>query len=226
MIGDNASTAHGTVSVLVVDDDKWAARAVAAALSDDDGLTVAGICHSGDDAVAVYEERRPDVVLMDVNMAPGMNGVDATAAIMRLNAEARVVLLTTVSPGPGIARALEAGALAAVNKSTADDVLVGVVTRAARGESPGLLASLAADIAVSGDPLPDAPALAPSLTSQELAVLHLICQGKDYSEIARDLILGVNTVKTHTRSLRDKLHASSLAQLVVRALQYKFYTPA
>lgn len=144
-------------SVLVVDDDSWTTRAVTAVLRDADEFRVLDPVHSGEDAVAVYAARRPDVVLMDVNMPRGMGGVDATTAIMDMDPEALVVLLTTVSPGPGIARGLEAGALAVVNKTASDEELVSVVRAASRGDSPGLLKSLAEDIVISGDSIPDAP---------------------------------------------------------------------
>ena len=158
----------GPASVLIVDDDRWTTRAIAAALSDDGTLTVLDPRHSGEDAVEAFIRFRPDLVLMDVNMPPGMSGVDATAQIIEVEPSARIVLLTTVSPGPGIARALEAGALAAVNKTASDAELVGVVKAALGGDSPALLRSLAADIVLSGDPLPEAPEAAPVLTDKEL----------------------------------------------------------
>jgi two-component system response regulator NreC len=119
---------------------------------------------------------------------------------------------------------LEAGAVAAVNKTASDEVLGDVIRSAARGEDPRLLGSLAADILITGEPLPQAPGAAPHLSAKELEVLAMVCRGYGYDEIAESLHLSVWTVSAHTRSLRDKLRAENLAQLVVRALQYNYYS--
>lgn len=212
-------------SVLVVDDDSWTTRAVAAALEDAGSFRVLDPVHSGEEAIAAFDAERPDLVLMDVNMPPGMSGVDATAAIIDLDPDARVVLLTTVSPGPGIARGLEAGALAVVNKTAGERELVSIVRAASADESPELLKGLAEDIVISGDQLPDAPGAAPQLTAREMDLLTLLCQGHGYEEIADAQSVAMSTVKSHARNLRLKLGARNLAQLVVRALQFKFFSP-
>lgn len=212
-------------SVLVVDDDSWTTRAVAATLEDAGSFRVLDPVHSGEEAIAAFAAERPDLVLMDVNMPPGMSGVDATAAIIDLDLDARVVLLTTVSPGPGIARGLEAGALAVVNKTAGERELVSIVGAASAGESPELLKGLAENIVISGDHLPDAPEAAPQLTAREMELLTLLCQGHGYEEIAAAQSVAMSTVKSHARNLRIKLGARNLAQLVVRALQFKFFSP-
>lgn len=212
-------------SVLVVDDDSWTTRAVAATLSDAGTFRVLAPVHSGEEAVAAFAAERPDLVLMDVNMPPGMSGVDATAAIMDLDPDARIVLLTTVSPGPGLARGLDAGALAVLNKTAGERELVSIVRAASAGESPELLTGLAEDLVISGDHLPDAPGAAPQLTAREMDLLALLCQGHGYEEIAAAQSVAMSTVKSHARNLRMKLGARNLAQLVVRALQFKFFSP-
>lgn len=217
--------ASAPTSVLVVDDDSWTTRAVTAVLADANEFQVLDPVHSGEDAVAAYAAERPNVVLMDVNMPPGMSGVDATKAIMDIDPDALVVLLTTVSPGPGIARGLEAGAIAVVNKTASDEELVSLVRAASRGDSPGLLTSLAEDIVISGDSIPAAPCSAPQLTEAEMALLQQLCRGFAYEEIAAAQFISLHTVKSHARNLRIKLQAKNLAQLVVRALAFKFYSP-
>ncbi|WP_166973911.1 response regulator transcription factor [Brevibacterium atlanticum] len=212
-------------SILVVDDDSWTTRAVTAALRDAGDFAVLDPVHSGEEAVESFTAHRPDLVLMDVNMPPGMSGVDATGAILERDPDARVVLLTTVAPGPGIARGLEAGALAVVNKTAGEEELVSVVRAASAGESPELLKGLAEDISISGDHLPEAPLSAPQLTDRELELLTLLCQGHGYDEIAEAQFVTMYTVKSHAKNLRTKLGAKNLAQLVVRALQFKYYSP-
>ncbi|NMA78052.1 MAG: response regulator transcription factor [Actinomycetales bacterium] len=219
-----AASPDDRLSVLIVDDDRWTTRAISLALSADPDLAPLAPVHSGDDAVAEYTRHRPDVVLMDLNMPHGIGGIEAIVEIRALHEDARVLVLTTISPGPGIARALEAGASAALNKTAADSALRAAVKAVAKGESPGLLRGLAQNIVVSGERLPDAPARSPALSPREQEVLGLICQGLGYEEMATTLRVQPWTVKTHAKSLREKLHADSLAQLVVRAIQYRFYS--
>ena len=212
-------------SVLIVDDDRWTTRAVAAALRESGSFDVLDPQHSGEDGVEAFARLRPSLVLMDVNMPPGMSGVDATKEIIALEPKATIVLLTTVSPGPGLARALEAGAMAAVNKSASDAELIRVAEAALDGDSPVLLRSLADDILISGDTVADVSSQAPVLTEMEHTVLIEVCEGRDYSEIAERHFITMHTVKSHARNLRIKLGAKNLAQVVVRAIQYKFYSP-
>ncbi|OAV62943.1 response regulator transcription factor [Enteractinococcus helveticum] len=211
------------LSVLIVDDDHWTTRAISYALVTEPDITLLPPVHSGDNAIDSYRKHQPDVVLMDINMPDGMNGIDATRQIRRMDSEATVVILSTVSPGPGLARALEAGAVAVINKTASESTLRATVRGAARGDDPSMLKFLARDILISGDTLPETPLVTPELTHRELEVLMLICRGQSYEEIAKAQGVSAWTVKTQTKKLREKLQAENLAQLVVRALQYRFY---
>lgn len=212
------------LSVLIVDDDHWTTRALSYALITEPDMNVLAPVHSGEEAIASYRQHQPHVVLMDINMPDGMSGVDATRAIRAFDPEATVVVLSTVSPGPGLARALEAGATAAVNKTCSESTLRETVRGAARGVDPSMLKFLARDIVIAGDTLPDAPLVSPDITEKELEVLTLICQGCGYEEIAETQGVSVWTAKTQAKHLREKLDAENLAQLIVRALQYRFYS--
>lgn len=212
------------LSVLIVDDDRWTTKALSYALITEADFHVLAPVHSGADAIECYQHHRPDVVLMDINMPDGMSGVDATRKIREFDASAIIIILSTVSPGPGLARALEAGATAAVNKNCSESTLRSTVRAAARGDDPRMLKFLARDIVIAGDRLPDAPLVSPELTEREVEVLTLICQGCGYKEIAEALGITVWTAKTQAKRLREKLQAENLAQLVVRALQFRFYS--
>lgn len=219
-----APSAHGRLSVLIVDDDQWTTRALSYALVTEPDMSVLPPVHSGEEAVESYRQHRPDVVLMDVNMPDGISGVDATLRIRKLDPDATVIILSTVSPGPGLARALEAGAVAAVNKTCSESTLRETVRAAARGDDPSMLKFLARDIVIAGDALPDAPAVSPQITEREHEVLTLICEGRGYEEIAEIQGISVWTAKTQAKHLREKLQAENLAQLIVRALQHRFYS--
>lgn len=214
-----------SLSVLVIDDDEWTTRAIALSLGSDSRISSLRTAHSGAQGIAEYKTSRPDVTLMDLNMPPGMSGVTAIEQIRRHDPDACIVVLTTVSPGPGLARALEAGAIAVVRKTASDAELLSVVLASGAGEDPRLLKRLAQDIAISGDRLPDTPGIAPRLTLTEHAVLVLVSEGLGYEEIAQRHGITVWTAKSHVKRLREKLDAANLAQLVVRALQYRYISP-
>ena len=208
--------------MLIVDDDVWTVRAVTAALEDDPAITVLAAAATGEAGVAAFLADPADVVLMDINLGGGMSGVEATSAICKARPDARVVILSTIAPGPGLARAIEVGAVAVVHKSGDDCELIEAVHRAASEESPPLVRNLAAEIAASDPNHPQRHLPTVRLTARELETLRAICDGLDYESIAKAQSVAVTTVKAHTRSLREKLDASSLAQLVVRAIHLKY----
>lgn len=97
-------TDSNAISVLIVDDDPWVTLALTQLLSAEEGISVAPPAFSGETAIDVYRAATPDVVLMDLSMPPGMTGVEATQQIRRFDPNARIVILTTTAPGPGLAR--------------------------------------------------------------------------------------------------------------------------
>jgi len=210
------------ITILIVDDDQWVTRGLAAVLATTPGMRVLGVAHTGEEAVAAYRAEPADVVLMDINMGSGITGVDATAEIIHEFPDARILVLTTTSPGPGLARALHVGAVAALDKTVSQSTLVTTIRAAARGDSPTLVRGLASDIIAGADLSARLPATAPELTTAELRTLLLICEGHSYPEIAARQFVSEATVLTHAKRLRQKLHARSLAQLVLRALEYRF----
>nr|WP_243751898.1 response regulator transcription factor [Leucobacter weissii] len=208
--------------MLMVDDDRWTIRGLTAVLSGTPGLELLEPVSSGEEAIRAYRAFRPDVVLMDINMSPGISGIEATAAILRDDPDARVIALTTIAPGPGLVRVLEAGALAAVDKDASSYALIEMIRIAAAGDDPALLGGLAADVFISGNQDASVQTAVPRLTAVELETLQLICKGRSYDEIAESRSVSPATVKDHARHLREKLDAANLAQLVVKAVEYRF----
>lgn len=216
-------TDSNATSVLIVDDDPWVTLALTQLLSAEEGISVAPPACSGETAIDVYRAATPDVVLMDLSMPPGMTGIEATQQIRRFDPNARIVILTTTAPGPGLARAIHAGAMAVIDKTAPPRVVVEAVRAAAAfEEDPLLLRGLMAEIQLSGDLPPAHHTHLPQLTPTELDTLHLICAGNSYEEMSRELGVAVSTVKTHASHLREKLQAENFAGLILRALEYKF----
>lgn len=208
--------------VLVVDDHKLFAQALAAVLEQDETLQVGAQASSLAQALEQLRREPADVVLLDYRL-PDANGVEAAAAIKELVPLAAIVMVTAVEDERVLLAALEAGCAGFVTK-TADLVDVrDAVRRAAGGEAtitPSLLTRLLGRMAqqrsgsVGGD-----------LTSRESEVLQMIGAGMTNSEIAERLFLSVNTVRNHVQSVLVKLGAHSKLEAAAIAVREGLINP-
>lgn len=196
------------IRVLVVDDHPVVRSGLVGLLGGEPDLEVVGEAEDGARGVALAEELRPDVVLMDLRM-PVLDGASATARITGAGT-ARVLVLTTYDTDGDILRAVEAGATGYLLKDTPQEQLVEAVRAAARGETV-LAAPLAAKLMrqVRGGE---------QLTPRELEVLRLVAKGMSNPDIARELFIGEATVKTHLLHVFDKLGVSDRTAAVTTAL--------
>jgi DNA-binding NarL/FixJ family response regulator len=204
--------------VLVADDHELAREALLSVLAREPDLAVVGEARDGHEAVALARRLRPDLVLMDLRM-PGLDGLQATRAVLAEVPGVRVVVLTSLEARAVVLEALRAGAAGYLPKgattaevlATLRDVLAGAVR-----VQPDLAARLLAEEA-QGAAAPPAPPPADALTARELEVLRLVARGRSNDEIGAALHLTRNTVKTHVARLLRKLDAADRAQAVARA---------
>lgn len=199
-----------TVRVLVVDDHPVVRAGLRALLAVDARVDVVGEAASGEEALVVARARRPDVVLMDLQLGAGLDGVAATRALRADPDGPRVLILTTYDTDADIVRAVEAGAAGYLLKDTPPATLVAAVERAARGET--VLAPRAAEVLVGHmrDPRP-------ALSDREAQVLARVAAGHSNCEIARELLISEATVKTHLVHVFDKLGVDSRTAAVAVA---------
>ncbi|GAA3258869.1 response regulator transcription factor [Nonomuraea helvata] len=205
-----------TIRVLIVDDHEVVRQGLRFVLEQEEGIEVVG--ESGDGAAALHAVRglRPDVVLLDLVM-PVMDGL---AVLERLRGEAErpaVIVLTSFQEEDRVVEAVRLGALSYLSKTTAVDRVVEAVRAAARGGSvlePGIAALLLGRVRQGGRPRP-----LDLLTPRERQVLSAMARGRSNSEIARDLRMGRETVKTHVSSILAKLGVADRTQAAIFALQ-------
>lgn len=190
-----------SIRVLLIDDHP-VVRAGLRAIVESRGFTVVGEASTGEEALVVSSELHPDVVLCDLRMGEGMDGVATTAALRRMPQAPAVLILTTFDHDAQIIRAVEAGAAGYLLKDVDNDTIARAIIDAAAGAmvlTPGgderLLAALRA------------PRV--TLTDRERDVLMLIDEGAANKEIAARLFISESTVKTHVVHLLEKLGVTS-----------------
>jgi RNA polymerase sigma factor (sigma-70 family) len=172
------------------------------------GLSVAGEAANGEEGVRQALALRPDVILMDVQM-PGLNGVEATAAILQAWPEARIIILTTFDRDDYVFQGVRAGALGYLLKDTPAEQLVATIQRVHAGEA--FIQPEIASRALRELMHPQAQPLEP-LSEREREVLVLLAQGLSNREIAEKLVITEGTVKNHVSNVLAKLRAENRTQ--------------
>ncbi|MFI9557222.1 response regulator [Nonomuraea endophytica] len=209
------------ISVLVADDQAMVRAGFAALLSAQPGIQVVGEAADGLEAVDIARRTRPDVVLMDVRM-PRLDGLEATRRVIAGVPGTRVVILTTFDVDDYVYTALRAGASGFLLKDAPPADLISAVRVVAAGEAllaPSVTRRLIAEFA-SRQPIDEREALRlNALTPRELDVLRLIADGRSNADIARDLTIAEETVKSHVGRILGKLHLRDRAQAVVLAYE-------
>jgi DNA-binding NarL/FixJ family response regulator len=212
------------IRVLLVDDQQLVREGFARLLRDVDDIEVVGEAADGAAAVALARDCLPDVVLMDVRM-PGMDGIDATARVVRERSEVRVLVLTTFDLDEAVHRALRAGASGFLLKDIPYDQLVHGIRVVARGDSvlaPSvtrrLIESFTPDRTVTAQDV----ARLGRLTEREREVLGHVAEGLSNAEIGARLFLSEATVKTHVGRVLGKLGCRDRVQAVVFAYRTGF----
>ncbi|MCK2034855.1 response regulator transcription factor [Microbacterium sp. SSW1-49] len=200
-----------TALTVLLDDDHPIVRAGVRSLFDRrDDIDVVGEAASGEEAVALARHLHPDVVLCDLRLGEGMNGVQTTAALRAQDPAPAVIILTTFDRDAEILGAIEAGAAGYLLKDIAPEDIVRAVRQAAAG---GLV--LTPELSERVVQVMRAPRV--RLTERELDVLRLLDTGSSNREIAKTLFVTEATVKTHLVHVFEKLGADSRARALAIA---------
>ncbi|MGB7538375.1 MAG: response regulator transcription factor [Anaerolineales bacterium] len=207
------------IRILIVDDHTMVRRGLATFLKVFDDLELAGEAASGQEAIQMCDRLRPDVVLMDMVM-PDMDGATATRHIRRQFESIQVVALTSFKEEAIVQNALQAGAIAYLLKDVSADELAKAIRAAAAGRAT--LSPDVAEVIVHAAGQPPKPGL--DLTDRERAVLALMVEGLNNTEIAKRLGVSPSTIKSHVSNILTKLGVSSRTEAVTLALRHGLVT--
>jgi NarL family two-component system response regulator LiaR len=204
-----------SIRLALVDDHRVVRRGLRSFLEAFPGVAVVGEASSGEEALEKIEGWLPDVVVMDLLMPGGMDGIETTRRIRAITPHTQVVVLTAYTDDARVVGALRAGAIGYVRKDAEPEILLAAVQAAARGRSmldPAIAGSVLQDLVSSAKVKDD-------LTEREMEVLRLLAHGRTNREIAEELIVSAETVKTHVGNVLAKLHLAHRTQAVIHALK-------
>src|SRR5471032_3158100 len=193
------------IRVLVADDHPVVRQGLCTMLELEDDIVVVGRAADGEEAVSLARSERPDITLLDVQM-PILDGIEALRRIRAEDPDAKVIVLTTYRNEDYIFPSLKAGALGYLLKDATREELAGAIRAVANGESlldPALVSAASEQM--------------PTITRRERDVLRLMADGKNNAEIAVQLFLSDNTVKTHVSNILEKLGCKDRAAAVLLA---------
>jgi DNA-binding NarL/FixJ family response regulator len=197
------------IRILSVDDHVLVREGIAALIANQSDLEVVAEAANGREAIELFRKHRPDVTLMDLQMAD-IGGIDAINSIRGEFPEARIIVLTTYGGDVLVARALKAGARAYLLKSLLRKELVDTI-RAVHAGQKRLTAEVAAEIAEHS--------LDAALTAREIDVLKIVASGNSNKEIAARLSISEETVKGYLKNILAKLRANDRTHAVTIGLK-------
>jgi DNA-binding NarL/FixJ family response regulator len=199
-----------TIRLLVVDDHPPMRFGLIALVRSQPDMEVIAEASNGEEAIEVYEDVRPDVVLMDLRM-PGMGGVEAIIAIRKLDPAARVIVLSTYDLDEDIHRALQSGAKSYLLKDTSTEEIAETIREVHQGDT-----SIPRQVAERLT----ARSQRQNLTEREHDVLTALVRGRSNKEIAASLHISEDTVKTHLKTLFSKLQVRDRTEAAVAAIRH------
>ena len=213
------------IRILIADDHGVMRRGLRLQLEQHEGIEVVGEASDGRDAVKLAEQLRPDLAIMDIGM-PNLNGIEATAQIVKRNPNIGVIMLSVHSDEEYLLRALSAGAKGYLLKESADVDLLRAVQAVAQKKSffsPTVARMLLDDFVQQARQrgLKDSYDL---LSEREKEILQLLAEGKSNKEVATLLDLSPYTVETHRTHIMQKLDLHSAVDLVLYAVRKKIIT--
>ena len=205
------------IRVLLVDDHQLVRTGIKALLDSDKEIQVVAVADSGEQAIDMVGEIRPDVVLMDVSM-PGIGGVEASRRILRQNPDVKIIGLSAYNEGPIPQQLLKLGVLGFISKSSSADEMICAIRKAVEGQRY-LCNDVASHLAFQ-NLLGEHQSPFAKLSQRETEIVTLILQGKSIPEMADMLSISSKTVNTYRYRLYDKLKIKNDVELTRLAVKF------
>ena len=211
-------TTSDNIRILIVDDHPIVRQGLADLLIPRNGMMVVGEAENGRQAVEMAQQLKPDLILMDMIM-PELNGAEATALIREIDPGARILFLTSFGNEDILEDALQAGAQGFLLKDSPPDDLLQAIRTVYQGQ---LILPPHLALKLINRPRPEGE-LKADLTDREREVMSAVKRGMSNKEIAEQLNISINTVRSHIRNLLRKLDLTNRTQLAIYAKDHADY---
>lgn len=202
------------IKVSIIEDNREVNEGFAELINTDDNFSVVSSYFSCEEALPHIKKDAPDIVLMDIGL-PGMNGIKGTTEVKKLLPATEVIIITIHENSSLVFEALCAGATGYITKNSGPQELQDAMRQIVNGGAP-MSANIAKMVVKSFQKNPHSP-----LTERETEVLTLLSKGKSYSNIADELFLSKETVRTHLKNIYIKLQVSSKSEAIAKASKDK-----
>lgn len=202
------------ITVSIVEDDRRTRENLVTVLRRASGVSLLGAHPSGEAALAGVPQEKPEVVLMDINL-PGMSGVDCVARLKSQMPGLRVLMLTTYEDSHLIFNSLRAGASGYILKNRSPAELLAAIQQVHEGGAP-MSMRIARKVVAFFNQLPAPAPESEQLSEREAQVLAALAKGLLYKEIATQLDISENTVRTYVKRIYEKLHVQTRTEAVAK----------
>ena len=196
-------------NVVVIEDNESLLISFKEIINTSEEFTVIGAFSNCEDALLYCKNENPDIILIDIKL-PGINGIEGVKRFQYQNPKAKSMVISVYEDSDYIFDALSAGAIGYLTKNTSPEELINALKQVKNGGSP-MSGNIARKV-IAYFQMPKQE----ELTMRENEVVKLLAKGKSYATIAEELSLSVNTIKTHTRNIYEKLHISKREELIDR----------
>ena len=210
------------IRVAIVDDQRLLADGLGRIIGTQPGMEIVGAAHDGESGIRMCQEKKPDVVLMDISM-PVMNGVEATRKLRDLLPDTKVLILTVHADDMHVFQGIKAGASGYLLKDCTPEDLSRAIQTVHAGDTI-MAPEIARKMLVAFEEAGTEPS-APALTDRELDVITALARGAGNKQIARTLDISEKTVRNHISNIYKKLHIYDRTQAVLYAIREGLVDP-
>lgn len=202
------------ISVAIVEDDKGTRSNLELLIGEAPGFRCLCACGSGEEALRVIPQAKPEVVLMDIQL-PNLSGIECAAKLKQLLPALQIIMITKYSDTEKVFKALRAGAAGYLLKRSAPEEILEAIKEVQRGGAP-MTSEIARKVVEAFKEAPASDNSEMALTRREHEILELLCRGFTNKEIAETLCISFETVRWHNRQIYHKLHVRSRCEAAAK----------
>ena len=202
-----------TIRVLIAEDHRLVSEGLEAMLGLQEDVDLVGVVESGEEAIDRALADKVDVVLMDVNLGPGISGIEATRTLKERSPDIKILVLTMFTDPATVTEAVKAGADGYLSKGASREVVMGAIKDVSEGRQvldPNVTEGIFGRLTGKNDAV---------LTNRELTVLQELSHGRSTREVAERIFVSEETVKTHLKQIFRKLEVRDRTEAVAEAFR-------